>query len=139
MPKTAIGAVILSKETQRVFLNLRSHNCSHPKSWGIPGGMSEKDESLIDTLKRECNEELGLFPTGQLIPFDVFNSLDGNFVYFTYVILIDKEFCPVLNTESAGYTWTSIGKWPEPLHPGLSKLLTSKSVKLNLKQILDFT
>jgi predicted NUDIX family NTP pyrophosphohydrolase len=36
--------------------------------WGIPKGLAEKDENLVDTAKREFLEETGVTPGDNLIP-----------------------------------------------------------------------
>jgi hypothetical protein len=54
----------------------------------------------------------------KLNPIDVYQSKDKNFYYYSFVAVVDKEFSPVLNGESAGYAWVNIGIWPQPLHQG---------------------
>ena len=36
--------------------------------WGIPKGLLEEDEELLDTAKREFKEETGIKPEGEFIP-----------------------------------------------------------------------
>ena len=34
----------------------------HPNTWGLPGGKVEAGETLVDSINRECTEELGTMP-----------------------------------------------------------------------------
>ena len=49
--------------------------------WGIPKGLIEKDEELLDAAKREFKEETGLNPKGKFIPLDFIIQKGGKKVY----------------------------------------------------------
>lgn len=51
-----VGAVIFSDN--KVLCAQRSENMSLPLMWEFPGGKVEKDESQVEALKREINEEM---------------------------------------------------------------------------------
>ncbi|WP_251521776.1 MULTISPECIES: (deoxy)nucleoside triphosphate pyrophosphohydrolase [Staphylococcus] len=51
-----VGAVIFSEN--KVLCAQRSENMSLPLMWEFPGGKVEKNESEIEALKREINEEM---------------------------------------------------------------------------------
>lgn len=90
----------------------------NPYNWGIPGGKIESDETLLEGLKRECIEEIGMFPKdARLIPIQKF--VNNNFTYHTFFCKVDNEFIPTLNDEHIGYCWTTFDHYPKPLHPGL--------------------
>jgi 8-oxo-dGTP diphosphatase len=92
----------------------------HPSTWGLPGGKIEFGESLMDTIDRECREELGGMPDYvSLVPLEKFTSADHGFEYHTFFCCVTKEFQPVLNNEHLGYAWVDGGIWPKPMHPGL--------------------
>lgn len=129
----AAGALILAKDTGRIMLNLRSKFTSHAGTWSFWGGMVEDNEQITEGLSREIFEEMGTIPNiKEVLPLDIYHSADGNFQYYTMLIIVEKEFIPELNRESDGYTWCRIGKYPKPLHTGAKKLLYNSSVKSNL-------
>lgn len=129
----AAGAIIAAKDTGRIMLNLRSEFTSRPKTWSFWGGMIEPTENITEGLSRELHEELGEIPSViKVFPLDLFFSDDKKFNYYTLLIIVEKEFIPVLNRESDGYAWCNIGTWPKPLHEGAKKLLYNKNIKKNL-------
>jgi 8-oxo-dGTP pyrophosphatase MutT (NUDIX family) len=102
----------------------------NPNTWGLPGGKCESGETLMDTIQRECVEELGVFPEyTRLVPLDYFTSEDGAFCYHTFFCQTNKEFIPVLNDEHIGYAWIDSGTWPKPMHPGLWSTVNLESVR----------
>lgn len=115
----AVGVWFYSTSTDR-YLYLLRNDARHPNTWGLPGGKVDGNETLIDAIKRECVEEMGLVPAYEkLIPLEKFTSADGKFVYHTFFCTIANEFIPTLNEEHSGWAWISAGSWPKPLHPGL--------------------
>lgn len=134
----AAGALILAKNTGRVLMNLRGETSSYPYTFGFFGGKAEKTEKITENLRRELQEELGNLPKPiKSLPIDVFRSPDGNFEYYSFVILIEEEFIPQLNEESAGYAWIEPGRWPKPLHPGAANVLKRQGIIKNLKEFVD--
>lgn len=116
---TAVGIWFYSLATQR-YLYLLRNDTRHPGSWGLPGGKVDAGETLMQTIERECNEEMGLMPVyNRLAPLEKFTSADGKFVYHTFFCSVDNEFTPTLNDEHIGWAWITSGNWPKPMHPGL--------------------
>jgi len=114
--KSAGGVFFYSKETDRFLYLLRSDK-KNP-TWSIPGGKIEPNETLLEGIERECQEEISFFnPDLKLIPIQKFTN--KNFTYHTFFCAVDKEFIPVLNDEHTGYAWVSNSLYPKPLHPGL--------------------
>ncbi len=134
MSNEAVGAVFLSKNSGRMMLNLRSEHVTYPQYWGFVGGKLEESETAIAALKREISEELGdsVPPIVDIIPFDIFLSKNEKFKYYSFLVVVQDEFVPELNSESAGYAWVKIGSWPKPLHPG------AKSTLYNQNLLQDF-
>lgn len=133
--KTACGAIFIASDTGRVLLNLRSPYKTHKLTWSLWGGMLEGNESPKECLLREMSEEMGFVPDiNKFYPFDIFESNDGNFRYYSFICITDSEFCPELNNEAVGYCWTKLGIWPTPMHEGARVTLCNpKSLKkLNL-------
>lgn len=125
MTNEAVGAIFLSKRTGRMMLNLRSETVTYSNNWGFVGGKIERGESAIEALYREIAEELGesVPPIEDIIPFDVFCTKNEKFKYYSFIVVVQEEFIPDLNDESAGYSWVKIGSWPKPLHPGAKSTL----------------
>lgn len=56
--QVAVGVIFDSN--QRVLLTKRPHQVSHGGYWEFPGGKIEAQESPVDALRREIQEEVGL-------------------------------------------------------------------------------
>jgi ADP-ribose pyrophosphatase YjhB (NUDIX family) len=104
--------------------------------WGLVGGTNEDTETPWEGLRREIQEEIGALPEiKKTIPLETFVSNDDHFSFHTYLCVIENEFIPILNEEHDGYAWVSFGKWPKPLHQGLSNTLRSKTNQEKLKTV----
>lgn len=115
----AVGVLFFSVTTKR-YLYVMRNDTRHPNTWGLPGGKCDPEESLLDTIHRECKEELNLdFVNAKFLPLEKWTSGDQTFSYHTFFCQVDQEFVPVLNDEHLGYAWIDSGTWPKPMHPGL--------------------
>ena len=131
----AAGACIIAKDTKRILLQQRSKDVSYPRNWGLFGGKVEEKENVSQGLLRELNEEINLDPIEDIVkvyPLDQYHSRDKTFSYYTFIVIVEKEFVPILNSETGGYTWVHYDYIPKPLHPGTRRTLFSKN---KLKQI----
>jgi len=127
------GVFFYSSNTQRYLFLLRTDN-KNPGNWGIPGGKIEEGETLFDGMIRECQEELGYFPTNpKLIPIQKFNN--NTFTYHTFFCEVADEFVPILNEEHCGYAWVGDNQYPKPLHPGLFSTVNFDVVQDKLKTL----
>lgn len=125
----AVGVWFYSIATDRYLYLLRNDD-RNPGTWGLPGGKSRRDETLLETIRRECIEELGFWPEEiKLVPIEKFTSTDGNFSYHTFFCSVAKEFTPTLNEEHHGWAWIDSNTWPRPLHPGLWSTVNFEEVK----------
>jgi len=116
--------LFLSRQTGRVLFQLRNSDKRQKHTWGFWGGIIEKGETPYECIQRELKEELGIIPDiAKLNPIDIYQSKDKNFMYYSFVAIVDDEFIPILNDESAGYAWVNIGQWPRPLHEGARSTL----------------
>jgi len=116
--------LFLSRQTGRVLFQLRNSDKRQKHTWGFWGGIIEKGETPYECIQRELKEELGMVPDiAKLNPIDIYQSKDKNFMYYSFVAIVDDEFIPILNDESAGYAWVNIGQWPRPLHEGARSTL----------------
>jgi 8-oxo-dGTP pyrophosphatase MutT (NUDIX family) len=131
------GAIFFSKSTKRMLF-LRRKNGSKSNHWGIVGGKAEQNESAWEGLQREISEEIGQLPKiEKTIPLETFVSKDSRFSFHTFLILIEKEFIPVLNNEHDSYAWCAYGSWPKPLHVGLRNSLSNSTIKKKLETVFD--
>lgn len=130
----AAGAILIAKDTQRMLFQLRSKQGSYPFKWGAWGGKVEDNENVSQGMIRELSEELGeefLSNIHKVYPIDQYHSRDKLFSYYTFAIVVNKEFIPNINHESGGYAWVDHMYIPRPLHPGLQNtLFTKKKVSL---------
>lgn len=135
----AAGACIIAKDTKRILLQQRSTESSYPRTWGLFGGKVENNENVSQGLLRELKEEISLDPIidiEKVYPLDQYHSRDKSFSYYTFVIVIQQEFVPTLNSESGGYAWINHNYIPKPLHPGTRRTLFSKNKLSIVKNII---
>lgn len=131
----AVGVWFYSLQTDR-YLYLMRNDSKHPGAWGLPGGKVEAGESLLESIQRECQEEIGFFPDYvRLIPLEKFTSADSSFAYHTFFCCVTTEFQPNLNSEHLGYAWIDSMSWPKPMHPGLWNTLNFDAVKNKIQTI----
>jgi 8-oxo-dGTP pyrophosphatase MutT (NUDIX family) len=132
------GGLFLAKDTKRFLFFLRAQGKT-ANTWGLVGGKQEDCDSYpYDTLMREVSEEAGKTPTiKKVVPLEFFSSGDQMFQYNTYVLLVDREFVPTLNSEHRGYAWCDLDSWPKPLHRGVKTCLSNKIIKTKLELLLE--
>jgi ADP-ribose pyrophosphatase YjhB (NUDIX family) len=123
---TCSGALFYTLDTNRFLFLLRAQGKT-AGLWGLVGGTNEEKETPWEGLKREIVEEIGNVDIKKTIPLETFISNDNQFLFHTYLCVVQKEFLPKLNDEHNGYAWVEFGKWPKPLHHGLKNTLTNKT------------
>lgn len=134
MSKISAGIFFYSSSTKRFLYLLRNDNKNF--SWSIPGGKIENNETLLEGLERECEEEMNYWPeSAKLIPIQKFSN--QSFVYHTFFCSVDLEFIPKLNSEHVGYAWIDEDKYPKPLHPGLFSTINIDVVQEKLKILTE--
>jgi 8-oxo-dGTP pyrophosphatase MutT (NUDIX family) len=131
--KQGCGALIYCTLTHRYLFLLRNGG-KFPNTWGIVGGKIEQNETILQGLEREINEELGGKIDGaKTIPIEKYTSNNNRFVYHTFLIKVEEEFIPNLNHEHLGYCWVPIDMHPTPLHPGVYRTFKFKNIKEKIK------
>jgi len=131
----AVGVWFYSAATKR-YLFLMRNDDKHPQCWSLPGGKVESGESLMTTMTRECQEEIGSMPEYiKIIPLEKFTSIDNKFCYHTFFCVVEEEFTPVLNSEHYGYAWIDAGTNPRPMHPGLWSTVNFQAVQSKISVV----
>ena len=131
----SVGVWFYSLSSAR-YLYLMRNDPKYPGSWGLPGGKVETGESLMDAIRRECEEEIGFFPQYlKMVPLEKFTSPDEKFSYHTFFACVDREFIPELNDEHLGYAWIDSMSWPRPMHPGLWNTINFEEIKQKIESI----
>jgi 8-oxo-dGTP pyrophosphatase MutT (NUDIX family) len=137
MSNTSAGVFFYSKKSDRYLYLLRT-DTKNPGNWGIPGGKIEDNETLLEGIIRECEEEVGYFPTdAKLIPIQKF--INNTFTYHTFFCEVLDEFIPVLNEEHCGYAWVGDSQYPKPLHPGVFSMINFDIVQEKLNTLTKKT
>lgn len=120
------GIMLITPQDEVLFL-LRSPTSNHPNEWDLPGGRADEDETPEETAKRECAEEIGGSPYGELKKIGDTSSKDdsGSDVDFiTFKQYVMHKFVPKLDqSEHTAYKWASLQNPPEPLHPGVRNVV----------------
>ena len=49
----------------------------------------------------------------------------------TFIGIVPREFEPRANSEWQDYCWVELGRWPQPLHPGVAAALQNIYIKEN--------
>jgi 8-oxo-dGTP diphosphatase len=57
-----VSTVFMECNHNILFLQRASHKTLAPSTWAVPGGKLEKEETPLEGLKREIQEELALYP-----------------------------------------------------------------------------
>jgi len=136
--KIGAGALFIASKTGRAMFNMRAPYKTHRLTWSLWGGMMEGSETPKECLEREMKEEMGFVPDiSKFYPFDVYQSRDKNFKYYSFICIVEDEFVPTLNKESIGYCWIELGTYPKPLHNGARKTLSGTNSLEKLQLILS--
>jgi 8-oxo-dGTP pyrophosphatase MutT (NUDIX family) len=133
----SVGALFYCSNTQRYLFLLRNAT-SYSGTWGLVGGKIDTNETIGHALKREVFEEVGYtITTEKIIPIDLFTSDNKQFRYNTYVIVVDTEFVPKLNSEHRGFCWCELRDIPRPIHPGVAGTIKIDEIQAKLGLIKD--
>lgn len=97
------GSILLLKRTQDGM-------------WGFPGGHIEPDEDELTSAKRECVEEMGVYPEGNIL-WSVRQKTE-TCDYTTFYSKLSEPFIPVLNDEHSEYGWFKPDDLPYPVIQG---------------------
>ena len=130
--KQGAGCLFYAQDTGRVLVAHRSDQVTEPGTWGTWGGKIEDGEDPAAAAEREAHEESG--EVGELLPIWTFQHPSG-FKYYNFLAVVPSEFQPKLNWETQGSKWVEYGRWPQPMHPGLTELARRPELATALKRI----
>jgi nucleoside triphosphatase len=108
-PEPTVGALVFNEEDQ--ILLVKTHKWKG--KYTIPGGHVELGESLLEALKREIREEIGLelssekYLCCQEFIFDECFWEKKHFIFFDFICRVDGEEVK-LNDEAQAYTWVDL-------------------------------
>ena len=139
MIERSAGAVVFREERgKRYYLLLRYPTKPGSKKdyWDLPKGHIEKNEDILNTVKREVFEETGLSDVKIIGGFNktikYFFTVQGKTIFKTVVFyLVETKITEVkISEEHTGYKWLSIGE--------TLKQLTFKNAKDVIKKADNF-
>ncbi len=58
--RLTVNAAIFNKDGEVLLCKMPKNQGVYPGQWALPGGGMEEDEQMLDALKREIKEEVGL-------------------------------------------------------------------------------
>ena len=123
--KIVVTAIIKNRKTNKFLIVKRSKNSKiHPNLWVFPGGVLKKSEDIIDCLKREIKEEVGLDIHGKKIHISdyTYKRPDGESTLgFSFLVFTDKKNVKLSN-ELQDFKWIYPNKFKKYKHiPELNK------------------
>ena len=124
----AVGAFIL-KDKKLLIVKKSPYENIDAGLWTIPGGKIEKDESIIDGLKREIKEEVNLeISNYQWLGEDVFES--NGFWYHAQLFLCNVKNDNVkLEKKLTAFHWLSKDE--------IENFIFPKNIKKRIKEIFE--
>ena len=78
------------------------------KKWCFVGGKRKGNETPSKTAKREAKEEIGFVPKGTVTDFYKHKKADEDVYVFSFIMYVDEEFKPELDSEHIDYKWVRI-------------------------------
>lgn len=115
-----VVGLIWNERDELLFCKMQPGRGVFPGQWGFPGGGIEPDERMVDALRRELREEIGI-EVGQIQPAffkdGVFDKLlpDGSLqrMYLIFLVFHCKAASEQLhlNEEFSEYRWVQEKDW----------------------------
>ena len=102
-----IGAGIVFVTPQKEVLLLQKENGKYT----FPGGHREEGEySPLETAQRECVEEIGLMPEGDLVGKLKITKEGEKQPVYSFFMVVNDSFMPTLSWEHIDYKWINYRK-----------------------------
>lgn len=127
------GAFFYCRSSRSILWAKRANKgMKEPGTWTVVfGGKCEDGEDPRETALREIAEELRFNKRFYMYPLPSYTFEDPkeDFKYFTFHIVVDHEFDPVLNWEHNKFMWLPLGKTPnEKIHFGTKALIKANII-----------
>ncbi len=132
----SVGCLFWARKTNRFLFVLRDTK-TYKHTWALVGGKVDDGETVYEAMNREIKEEVGQVDIIKTVPIEKFTHTKNNFVYETFVNIVEDEFIPDLNEEHIGYCWVDIDHFPKPLHPCLYTTLKIDVISENIKNLVN--
>lgn len=137
--------VIFSKDKSKVLLCKRKGENDYDGTFGFPGGkMETTDESIIQGLTREKNEELSpAFKIKILTTFTnniLFRKKNGKAMILPYYLAIHEDGEVTINEEYSEHKWIEIENLEEfqPRMPNIPEVTKTMQRLLEISEKEDF-
>jgi len=130
VPHHQIGVGMITDKNDRLLIALRPEDAMLGGLWEFPGGKKESDETIVQTVKRELQEELDV----EVAVGDKFMQL--NHAYSHFKITLHAYWCSIERGEpipktSQKITWTTLEEIEQYPFPRANKMLIEKLRSLN--------
>lgn len=138
-PHHHIGVAVILNEEEEVLIALRPDDVMLGGLWEFPGGKKEENETIQQTIKRECREELGV----ELELFQKITSLDHAYSHFKITLHAFagqiSEGVPE-SRESRQIRWVPLDKLDDYPFPKANRTLinTLTDNEVELQKSLEF-
>lgn len=110
------GVLIKCTKTDKVLLLLRNDGAIEEK-WSFVTGGIDDGETILEGLKREVSEEIGIDP--EIITYKFIGKENiPNKLFHYYEGTVSEEFEPKINEEHHDFGWFSKDELPTPLFKG---------------------
>lgn len=119
------GCLVVARSTGRALVCLRSEDVVEPLTWNVWSGAVDPGLTPAEQALRELAQETGYDGDVELV--EALRYEEEGFAFQNFVAVVEDEFDPVLNWESAGARWVEPGDWPEPMHFGLRAMLADEA------------
>jgi 8-oxo-dGTP diphosphatase len=127
-----VGVIVLSQDKKHVLLGERKN--AFKAGWlGMPGGRVEGNEAIVETAKRELQEEAGL-DADQVSYVGVVREWQGTYSFIHFGFIVTKFSGEVTNREPekcTGWEWYSLNNLPKKILPGHKSILDIYLAKEN--------
>lgn len=122
----AAGIIFRDRDGRVLLLRRSMQENNYRGHWALPGGAADGDETPEQCAAREALEEIGAkINPDNLRPIDKVTTPNG-MIYTTFLFDVREPFEAHLNPEHSASDWFHPDELPEPIHPAVHRILTTK-------------